>query len=180
MMARLENKETDEYRLVNEMAHDESSCVIQLCRRPPVNMTVAARAKSWREEFLISTAASVSHFSGTPPPADETAAAQLIKDDLYICTAPPTAIQLGIFLRHFVSHVSEIDPGKPRGAHMSDHVISALTTNPYTRSKFSSRLEYIIRHPATGWFWPEIWRRLYNDRAALHRLVCERYYIPVV
>jgi hypothetical protein len=112
----------------------------------------------------------------------------MLEESLYIRTSkvklpPPPATLLGIWLRHYCSHSSELVPGISREGHghphMSDHVIAALTTNPYTRSRFESRLEYVIRHPATGWFWPRLWRGLYAARNTLPSDVLERYYVPL-
>lgn len=77
------------------------------------------------------------------------------------------------------SHAAEFLPGvTTRSGVQSDSVIDALHTQPFTRSTFPSRFELYIRHPATGWFWPRLWRRLHAERGTLPPDVLRLFHVP--
>jgi hypothetical protein len=138
---------------------------------------------SWRSDFLLTTAACVDEFHtglvgrgfGGHAAPRLASLEELLKMSSKITS---TADNLAVYLRHYCSHAAELQSGTEQGGRPTEHIISALTTNPFTRSRFPSRFEYYIRHPATGWFWPRLWRSIYTLRATLPDDVLDQYHVP--
>lgn len=168
--------ESVERSLVDEMTTDGSNVVLlrpgTLEAQPtPCSdaLTIPVRdlLPLWRSEFLRSTGrlwASASSELGVPlrcvrrPKTPDQLAEVASGFKMSFGSVTETAIGLSLYLRHFAAHVFEFT--RPE-------LVTALTTTPYTQSRFSSRFEFIVRHPITGWFWPRLWRSFHARRTDL-------------
>lgn len=165
LKSRLEDDKTIERRIID---HNNSEIYVQSCGPGGTPLwhaqPVQTYAANWRDEFLETT------WKAMPArgPYDE----KTLLKEMHIVDKriPKNALGLGVYLRHFFSHAAEI--------RCNADLANALTTLPYTHSVFDSRLEYVLRHPATAWFWPWLWRSLYSRRHELKPEDHTLYFIP--